>query len=44
MRNLDNIILFLSGAAVCLLALYGGMAIQRAWLQSQQDAITVVRY
>lgn len=40
MRRLNQINLFLAGAAVCLLALYAGMVVQRAWLQAQQDAMT----
>jgi hypothetical protein len=46
MRKLNQINLFLAGAAVCLLAVYAGMVVQRAWLQAQHDILTapVVRY
>lgn len=38
MRKLDAINLFLAGAAVCLITLYAGTVLQKAWLQAQQDA------
>lgn len=45
MRRLNQINLFLAGVAVCLLAVYAGMVVHRAWLQAQHDILSPeVRY
>lgn len=38
-KAINQINLFLAGAAVCLLAVYFGMVVQRAWLQAQHDVM-----
>lgn len=41
MGKIRHLNLFLAGFAFTLFGLYGGMVIQRAWLQAQHDAMTV---